>query len=91
MAFPESVNRLVARVAELGTLRAVAYAAGISPTMADWRRIFEVGLIGTARLAEALRPLATAGTATVNFASMVGPLGACVGVIAAITAARGGW
>lgn len=70
----ESLGRLAARVAERGALRAVAHAAGISPSMADWRRIFEVDLIGTARLAEALRPLATAGTATVNFASMASVL-----------------
>jgi NAD(P)-dependent dehydrogenase (short-subunit alcohol dehydrogenase family) len=70
----DSLDRLATRVAELGTLRAVAHAAGISPTMADWRRIFEVDLIGTARLAQALRPLATAGTATVNFASMAAVL-----------------
>ncbi|MGW2048837.1 SDR family oxidoreductase [Streptomyces sp. NPDC001858] len=62
--------RLADRVEELGTLRAVVHAAGISPTMADWRRIFEVDLIGTALLAEALRPLATAGTAHVYFSSM---------------------
>jgi NAD(P)-dependent dehydrogenase (short-subunit alcohol dehydrogenase family) len=60
---------LAERVAALGTLRAVAHAAGISPTMADWRRIFAVDLVGTALLAEALRPLTTAGTATVCFAS----------------------
>ena len=40
-----------------GSLRAVAHVAGISPTMADWKRIFTVDLIGTARLAAALRPL----------------------------------
>lgn len=62
--------RLAARVGELGTLRAVAHAAGISPTMADWRRILAVDLVGTARLAAALYPLATAGTAMVCFASM---------------------
>jgi NAD(P)-dependent dehydrogenase (short-subunit alcohol dehydrogenase family) len=66
----DGLARLAARVAELGTLRAVAHAAGISPTMADWRRIFAVDLVGTALLAEALRPLATAGTAMVCFASM---------------------
>lgn len=66
----EGLARLAARVAERGTLRAVAHAAGISPTMADWRRIFEVDLVGTAALAEALRPLATEGTAHVYFASM---------------------
>jgi NAD(P)-dependent dehydrogenase (short-subunit alcohol dehydrogenase family) len=64
------VERLAARVAELGTLRAVAHAAGISPTMADWRRIFTVDLTGTAMLVEALRSLVTAGTAMVCFASM---------------------
>jgi hypothetical protein len=36
---------------------------------ADWRRIVSVDLVGTALLAEARRPLATAGTATVRFAS----------------------
>ncbi|MEU6140670.1 SDR family oxidoreductase [Streptomyces sp. NPDC047081] len=66
----EGLARLAARVAEAGTLRAVAHAAGISPTMADWRRIFEVDLVGTALLAEALRPLATEGTAHVYFSSM---------------------
>jgi NAD(P)-dependent dehydrogenase (short-subunit alcohol dehydrogenase family) len=69
-----ALGRLADRVAEVGTLRAVAHAAGISPTMADWRRIFEVDLIGTALLAQALRPLATEGTATVNFASMAAVL-----------------
>jgi NAD(P)-dependent dehydrogenase (short-subunit alcohol dehydrogenase family) len=68
-------GRLATRVGELGTLRAVAHAAGISPTMADWRRVFAVDLVGTALLAEALRPLATAGTATVFFASMAPILG----------------
>ncbi|MQY18728.1 SDR family oxidoreductase [Nocardia macrotermitis] len=62
--------RLAERVGELGELRAVAHAAGISPSMADWRRIFVVDLIGTALLAQALRPLAVPGTATVCFASM---------------------
>ncbi|KUL24228.1 SDR family oxidoreductase [Streptomyces regalis] len=66
----DGLARLADRVAERGTLRAVVHAAGISPTMADWKRIFEVDLIGTALLAEALRPLATTGTAMVDFASM---------------------
>jgi NAD(P)-dependent dehydrogenase (short-subunit alcohol dehydrogenase family) len=66
----EGLGRLADRVSASGSLRAVAHAAGISPTMADWRRIFVVDLVGTALLAEALRPLATRGTATVCFASM---------------------
>jgi NAD(P)-dependent dehydrogenase (short-subunit alcohol dehydrogenase family) len=71
----DALDRLAARVADLGALRAVAHAAGISPTMADWRRIFTVDLVGTALLAEALRPLATAGTVMVCFASMAPLLG----------------
>jgi len=71
----DGLERLAARVAELGELRAVAHAAGISPTMADWRRILSVDLVGTALLAEVLRPLATQRTAMVCFASMAAVLG----------------
>ena len=66
----DSLARLAGRVQQTGTLRAVAHAAGISPTMADWRRVLTVDLVGTALLCEALRPLAVPGTATVCFASM---------------------
>lgn len=66
----DRLERLAARVGDLGTLRAVAQAAGISPTMADWKRVVTVDLVGTAMLAEVLRPLVTAGTAMVYFASM---------------------
>ncbi|MET0727274.1 MAG: SDR family oxidoreductase [Acidimicrobiales bacterium] len=71
----QGLDRLASRVSERGTLRAVAHAAGISPTMADWRRIFTVDLVATAMLADVLRPLATTGTASVCFASMAPFLG----------------
>ena len=71
----DGLDRLACRVSELGTLRALAHAAGISPTMADWQRIFTVDLVATAMLADALRPLATTGTATVCFSSMAPYLG----------------
>lgn len=64
------LERLSARVSELGTLRAVAHAAGISPTMADWRAVLNVDLVSTARLITVLSPQATTGTAIVCFASM---------------------
>ncbi|WP_416983923.1 SDR family oxidoreductase [Streptomyces sp. T028] len=66
----EGLAGLNRRVRALGTLRAVAHAAGISPTMGDWRRVLAVDLVGTALLHEALRPLVTEGTALVSFASM---------------------
>jgi NAD(P)-dependent dehydrogenase (short-subunit alcohol dehydrogenase family) len=67
------IARLLARASELGPLRAVAHAAGVSPTMADWREILAINLIGTARLVQACESLAVEGTAVVCFGS-VAPL-----------------
>jgi NAD(P)-dependent dehydrogenase (short-subunit alcohol dehydrogenase family) len=75
IADPDGVARLVARVSELGPLRAVAHAAGVSPTMADWRDILTINLVGTALLVESCRPLALPGTAVVCFASVAALLG----------------
>ena len=70
----EQLTRLSAQVAEIGALRAVAHAAGISPTMADWKAIIRVDLIGTALVLDALKPLVHTGTAAVCFASMASQL-----------------
>ncbi|MFD4605669.1 SDR family oxidoreductase [Streptomyces sp. NPDC058464] len=69
----DDVARLAGRVAELGTLRAVAHAENVAPEEADWRGMLRTDFVATAQLAEALRPLATAGTAFVYLAS-VSPL-----------------
>lgn len=69
----DGIGRLAARAAELGPLRAVAHAAGVSPTMADWREILTINLVATARLVDACRAQASSGTAVVCFAS-VAPL-----------------
>jgi NAD(P)-dependent dehydrogenase (short-subunit alcohol dehydrogenase family) len=66
--------RLTESVAAAGSLRALAHVAGISPTMADWRRILDVDLVATARLVDAMTPLATTGTAFVCVASMAAEL-----------------
>jgi NAD(P)-dependent dehydrogenase (short-subunit alcohol dehydrogenase family) len=71
-----AVERLAAQADASGALRSLAHAAGISPTMGDWHRILDVDLVGTARLVEALRPLARVGTGVVCFASMAASLGA---------------
>jgi NAD(P)-dependent dehydrogenase (short-subunit alcohol dehydrogenase family) len=68
-----SVEQL-AVVGDHGRLTAVAHAAGVSPTMADWRTIVEVDLVGTALVMDALRPFVTEGTAAVCFASMAAHL-----------------
>jgi NAD(P)-dependent dehydrogenase (short-subunit alcohol dehydrogenase family) len=71
-----ALDGLATRVSERGTLRAVAHAAGISPSMAEWQPVLAVDLVGTARLVEALVPLAAEGTAIVCFASIAPHLGA---------------
>jgi NAD(P)-dependent dehydrogenase (short-subunit alcohol dehydrogenase family) len=77
VADPEAVQALAGRVRELGPFRALVHAAGISPTMADARRVFEVDLVGTQLLLDAFAELVEPGSAGVCFASsaayQVGP------------------
>ena len=63
VADPTAVAALVDRVRELGPFRALVHAAGISPTMADARRVFEVDLVWTQLL------LVVPGSAAVCFSS----------------------
>ncbi len=65
-----AIAELLVQVASAGPLRAVAHAAGVSPTMADWQEIMAVDLVGTALLVDGCRALATQGTAVVCFASI---------------------
>jgi NAD(P)-dependent dehydrogenase (short-subunit alcohol dehydrogenase family) len=62
-----SLARLASRVPRLGAL---VVTAGLSPTMAKGDRIFEVNLVGSARLLAALDGAVGPGTAAVLFASM---------------------
>jgi NAD(P)-dependent dehydrogenase (short-subunit alcohol dehydrogenase family) len=66
----DAAAALVARVRELGTFRALAHAAGISPVMADPRRVFEVDLLGTQLLLDAFEELVVSGSAAVCFSSI---------------------
>src|SRR5262245_34320172 len=53
---PAHVAAVARVVAQMGGLHALAHAAGISPTMGDARRVFEVDLVATVRLVDALTP-----------------------------------
>ena len=66
----DAVAALVDRVRELGPFRALAHAAGISPVMADPRRVFEVDLLGTQLLLDAFEELVVSGSAAVCFSSI---------------------
>ena len=63
------VDALIARI---GDLDALVLTAGLSSSMALGRRIFEVNLIGTARVLAAVEPLLRPGSVGVCFASMSG-------------------
>ena len=41
----QSLQSLAETTRSLGRLTGIAHTAGISPTMADWKRVFEVDLI----------------------------------------------
>ena len=66
---PEAVAALVTQVHALGSFRALAHAAGVSPTMTHPRRILEIDLVGTALLLDAFEPLVEPGSAAVCFSS----------------------
>jgi NAD(P)-dependent dehydrogenase (short-subunit alcohol dehydrogenase family) len=66
---PAAVHALFARVRELGAFRALAHAAGVSPTMADARRVFAVDLVGTQLLLDAFEAVVGPGAAAVCFSS----------------------
>ena len=65
----EQVASLVQRIDRLGAL---VITAGISGSMAPGRKIFEVNLIGTARVLEGVEAVLQAGSVGVCFASMSG-------------------
>lgn len=68
----ESVTALARKAAAGGPVQALIHTAGLSPTMADWRRIMSVNLVGSALIEQAFAPLMAPGGAAVFIASMAG-------------------
>jgi NAD(P)-dependent dehydrogenase (short-subunit alcohol dehydrogenase family) len=72
----DALARLAEEVQGLGPFRTLAHAAGISPTMGEWWPMIHVDLVGTARILQALLPLAQPGTVAVCWASNSAHMGA---------------
>ena len=72
VADARSVRNLAETAAAEGELRAVVHTAGLSPTMANARRVLEVDLVGTANVIDAFHTFARQGTVVVCIASMAG-------------------
>jgi len=68
----ESVTALARKAAAAGPVGALVHTAGLSPTMADWRRIMSVNLVGSALIEQAFAPLMGQAGAAVFIASMAG-------------------
>jgi NAD(P)-dependent dehydrogenase (short-subunit alcohol dehydrogenase family) len=68
----DSVAALAQTAAAAGPVRALVHTAGLSPTMADWRRIMHVNLVGSALIEQAFLPLMAEDGAAVFIASMAG-------------------
>jgi NAD(P)-dependent dehydrogenase (short-subunit alcohol dehydrogenase family) len=66
----QDVQGLAARAAALGELRWAVHAAGVSPTMGDARTMFEVDLVGSVHVVDAVAPHMAEGGAAVLFSSM---------------------
>jgi NAD(P)-dependent dehydrogenase (short-subunit alcohol dehydrogenase family) len=65
-----SLSELVARGGEIGPIRAFVYVLGLSPSMADWRRIMNVNLVAAALAAEVVLPAMATGGAALFIASL---------------------
>ena len=71
---PAAVETMVRRVRDMGPLRAVVHAAGVSPTMTDARRIFEINLLGTQLILDHFEDLVRPAAAAVCISSSAGYL-----------------
>lgn len=65
----ENIEALAEKTSELGELRGLVHTAGLSPTMADSKRITEVNLVATAMILDVFLPLAGKDTAAVMISS----------------------
>jgi NAD(P)-dependent dehydrogenase (short-subunit alcohol dehydrogenase family) len=69
LANPAAVGQLVAAAQAFGPLHALVHTAGLSPTMADAKRIMDVNWVATYRLAEAFLPIIQPGGCAVLISS----------------------
>lgn len=69
VADADAVHALADEARRAGPFQALVHAAGISPTMADARRVLEVDLVGTQLLLEAFDDLVVPASVAVCFSS----------------------
>lgn len=66
----EQVQALANKTKEMGELAGIIHTAGLSPTMADWKKIIEVNAVGTGLILDEFIKLAVPGTVAICISSM---------------------
>jgi NAD(P)-dependent dehydrogenase (short-subunit alcohol dehydrogenase family) len=69
---PSDVAAVADRVEGLGRFRSLAHTAGVSPEMAEARRVLDVDLVGPVRITDALFPLVGPGSSAILIGSIAG-------------------
>ena len=69
---PEALRRLRAFTAEQGAFKGLVHTAGVSGTVGDARKVFDINLVATATIVDEFLQLARPGSAFVLFGSMMG-------------------
>jgi NAD(P)-dependent dehydrogenase (short-subunit alcohol dehydrogenase family) len=72
LASPDAGDEIVAAVGDGGRFASLVHAAGISPSMGNWRSVFVVDLVASARLLDRLASVVGTGSAAVCLASFAG-------------------
>jgi len=70
------VAEVAEKIGAMGSFKALVHTAGVSPLMADGRRVLDVDLIGSVRITDAVFPLVGPGTSAV----LIGSIAAYAGV-----------
>lgn len=65
----QCTSDMAARLDDNGGVDAVIHTVGVSPHMADWKKIIGINLIGTIEFLEAIRPALNSGSATLAISS----------------------
>lgn len=66
----EDVKALATKASQMGKLAGLVHTAGLSPTMANWKKIMEVNAVGTAYILAEFINYATENTVVVCISSM---------------------
>jgi NAD(P)-dependent dehydrogenase (short-subunit alcohol dehydrogenase family) len=69
---PDDLAAAAEKVQAMGRFRALVHTAGLSPMMAEGRRVLDVDLVGSVRMTDAMFPLVGPGSAAVLIGSIAG-------------------